>query len=220
MPNIVLLTSRNIAVSRSPHRRQQSTLIPVGTLARRLMSLGLLLTSVSLCGCQCFCRGTNAWSAVIDCGTDHAVPLDCVYCSWLDLTRIGRPGGLPGRSCCRCSQCCSSATVYVHRWNMPKPREVSAPEGLQNIPDLPGTSSDPYFPPPAETDEATPLFPMPPESSLPSNPEAATPTDVPEPINDGGVVRMYYERPASDDAPASPADSNWVLPTRAIFGNF
>lgn len=182
-------------------------------LARRVPACGRLALwavlgwlSVSTAGCQCLCCGTNAWSRIIDCGVDHAVPFDCLYCSKLDLTRIGRPGGLPGRCCCRPTPCCQSGLVFAHRWNSPPPPASPGPapyQGLESMPELPAAEPAPYFPP---ADEASPLFPKPEEPPAESE--------------DPGVVRTHYVQPVREETGRTRVEPPFTLvPIEAIFGN-
>lgn len=187
MRNSPVMPVDNIADS----RLQQTDGSHHPLLIQRLGRIALALTITAMLGansgCQYFCRGTNGWSRVVDRAADHRVRFDRLYFPRLDLTRIGRPGGLHGR-CCACPvHCCSSDKVYAHRWNAPRPVETSTAEGLEGVPDFPDVEPGPYFPP---SDEPAPLFgPMTQSRAFPSR--------------DAGIVRTQYTR-VSTAAPPHP----------------
>lgn len=225
MQKSLVLPIRNAAVAGTPCSVGKVAL-PAGRLLR--MVFWLLAAAVISCssGCQCCCCGTNVWSRIIDCGVDHAVPFDCVYCAKLDATRINRPGGIQCGHCCRCGSCpqCIQG-VYAHRWNSPPPpEEPTGTYGLQDSPVLPDEVSPqgPYFPPggvhPRDMpqDEAVPLFDSPsqpaPRPSEPSPPPAET-----EP--DAGVVRTGYQHVSEAPVGVRYDRPQTLIPVEALFGN-
>lgn len=186
---------------------------PVGRRAFAWI-VGIIMLAAN-CGCQCCCCGTNLWSRAVDCGVDHAVPFDCLYCSKLDLTRINRPCGWQCGCCCRPTACCAAGVVYAHRWNSPLP-EIATSSGLQSVPTFPATDPGPYMPMPP-SNEATPLFDAPVEAAPAPMAEPVPPTDVPP---DAGVVPMRYLAPASEpEGRVRLETSPLLVPTEVLFGN-
>jgi hypothetical protein len=232
MPKTSLSQARHSDVANRQHRDLR---IPYATAIRRwsrrsaavLCGTALLLLVNS--GCQCVCCGTNACSASVDCGVDHAIPFDGCYCSWLDLTRIGRPGGMPGRCCCSCpADCCNPGVVYAHRWNSPPAQDAAPSAGLQNVPNFPAAEPGPYFPPAnreLDREGVSPLF-DPEETPLPGGPMPTVPaTESPMAIGrrratEAGVVRTHFTRESTGRESLS-ADNQpaWVLPIEAVFAN-
>lgn len=208
MPFLPLMPNGNniVAAGRRP---------PVQVGRRAIASVAGILALVVNCGCQCCCCGTNLWSRGVDCGVDHAVPFDCLYCSKLDLTRINRPCGWQCGCCCRPTACCAAGVVYAHRWNSPAPVATTS-GGLQSVPTFPATEPGPYVPMPL-SDEATPLFDAPVEAAPEPLEEPALPAETPP---DAGIVPMRYNLPASEPEGRVRLESDLLLvPTDVLFGS-
>ena len=180
------------------------------SLARACWSLVAVL---SLGGCHCCCC-TDHVSCLVDWGIDHAVPFDGLYCSKLDLTRLGRCDGL---QCC-CRDCppipCYQGAVYAHRWNSPP--TVTPDPGMQGPPELPPPDYSPPVRAPAELGpppgavHVEPLFPVPEQRRA-----------------EEGVVQTGYVpsgRVQTRDVPNGynreiDTGRQWLVPTSVLFGN-
>lgn len=190
-------------------------------LARTLGAMCLTLLLFAAAGCQCCC-GTNVVNCVIDWGVDHAIPLQCLYCSRLDLTRINRPGGPWCCRSCTPAVACAPAVVYAHRWNSPPP--AADDSGLQPNPTYPAPQPgvdippQPMSPQAVPEDRVDPLFPMPESPPLPGQPP---PPDAPPGSSDGGeVVPLRYQilQPGPGiQTPSWPAQP--LVPVEVLFGN-
>lgn len=179
--------------------------------------LTLLLSTAT--GCQCCC-GTNVVNCVIDWGVDHAVPLECLYCSRLDLTRINRPGGPWRCRSCASAAACGPGVVYAHRWNSPPPVEADA--GLQPNPTYPAPQPglerppQPRRPPAAPEDRVEPLFPMPESPASPAPPGESPPG----PGDGNGVIPLRYQPvPPVRRAPPASEPPPPLVPVEVLFGN-
>lgn len=190
--------------------------------ALRAACLTLLLFTAP--GCQCCC-GTRVVNCVIDWGVDHAVPLECLYCSRLDLTRINRPGGPWCCRACTTAAACGPGVVYAHRWNSPPPAEADS--GLQPNPTYPAPQPGVELPPrpmspqAGPDDRVEPLFPMP---ESPPPPGESPPPDAPPSSGDGdGVVPLGYQRSQrfrpAPGAPTVPWPAQTLVPVEVLFGN-
>ena len=224
MQKTLLLPDVNVDVAGS-QQCVGEVIAPAAHSIRRLAGL-LVATAIAISsGCQCCCCGTNAWSRIIDCGVDHAIPFDCVYCAKLDATRINRPCGIQCGHCCRCGDCPNCIQgVYAHRWMSPPSEEPATAYGVGGAPVLPDelAPQGPYFPPggvhPRDMpqDEAVPLFGSPSQPAPP--PSEPSPPPV-EPEADAGVVRMGYQRVGEAPARVRVDAPRTLISVDALFGN-
>lgn len=145
-----------------------------------------LLLAALLCGsgsgCQCCCL-TEYYNDIPDCTSSLEPSFDCLYVSWLDLTRVNRVGGIQ----CGCYRCCPhyvQTPVYAHRWNSP-PAETANPSGsqmgqqLQSVPGMQPMQAPEYVPGLLPETEPTPVPPAPGFDPFGVHPSEAAPPEPP-----------------------------------------